>query len=159
MIGARTIAGIASVGALVAFAFYFDNIRDRASKYDAARESLATERQLFQDYKAGIEADRTARDAAERGYTDELEALRADIHARPVPVVRVCPPAAVAAVPASEGAAAVAGSGAASAGVLPPGTVEDLGSGRDIGPALFALADYADELSARTRAALTYLGD
>jgi hypothetical protein len=155
----RAIAAAVSVSALVAFAFYFDHVRDKASKYDAARESLAHERQLFQDYKAGIEADRAARDAAEGSYIEELTLLRADINTRPVPVVRVCQPPVDRVVPAGESVTAVAGGGAAAAGPLPAGAVEDSGRSRDIGPALFRLADDADELSARTRAALAYLGE
>ncbi len=154
----RNIAGMIAVLGLILFSIYFQSLRDKAEKYGIARDALKSERANFAAYKTGIEAEQQARKFAAESYHAELAALRAEIHSRPVPVVRLCPPAAGnTAVPASQNATGRAGAGTAPAGLVPSGTESDSAGSRDIGPELYRLADTADELSARTRATYRYL--
>lgn len=143
--------------ALAAFGWWLDDLRDRAEQAKELREELAELVQLREQEARQREADRRARDAAEKGYLNELTQLRAAA-ANPVPVVRVCAPATADPVmPAAGGAAASAGGATAAAGLVPAGAVADAPGSRDIGPALFRLIDEADRLSARYRAALAYM--
>lgn len=118
----------------------------------------------LQDVQAALEAERDcaegtecAKRAAEAtvkaqaatteavaSYEQELAALR---NRPPVRAVRLCPAAGNVQVPAPP---AGTGAGTAAAGVVSGGT----GSSPDIGPALYALADLADRLSAQCRAVI-----
>lgn len=111
---------------------------------DAARAETA---QVRADLTA--EAFRLAK--VNEGLSDENEILRRQRESVPVRSVRLCP----AARPAEQANPAAPSGGDAAAtgsGVLSP----EAGPGPDIGPALFALADEADELLRRYRGLQEY---
>lgn len=106
---------------------------------DARAETTAVRREA--------EAERIRADQAVRGYVDEVESLRRRQRA-PAQPVRLCRESAPAGVPAAGRSAVDADAAAAAAGVVPG----PAGGGPDIGPALRAIADDADEVVARCRA-------
>lgn len=82
---------------------------------------------------------------ASRGYSEELETLRSA--RKPAPVVRLCRPAANP-VPAGSDPAARVDGGAAPAGLVR----EDAAGDREVGQALFNVAEEGDRCSAQVRA-------
>jgi hypothetical protein len=95
------------------------------------------------------QAQAIERQAKERAYDQELTTLHVERAATPDLVVRLCPDAPRAPVPAAREGGRLLPAGA---GNLPPAAVPDPeGGGADIGAALFALADRADEIVARCR--------
>lgn len=93
-------------------------------------------------------ADQVIANKASRGFHDELDQLRAAAARKPAPRVECVRRSAAAssALPASNPAS---GSDAASA---PTGTLPQTdGSSHDVGPALFAIADDCDAVSAQLR--------
>lgn len=99
---------------------------------------------------AQIRADAKVVAAASAGYQFELTVLRERAASAPNFPVRLCraAPAARVQIPATEPGL---DGGIAAAGVVPRGDGEDSGSGPDIGPALRALADRADQVTAQAR--------
>lgn len=127
--------GFAAVAGLGAWLWLADLRRDAASGRQAQRDLAVLQATVTE--RARHDAD------VQKGYQTELERLRAE-RARPARVIRVCD--AAPAVPASGGPAGQSDDPGTGAGELPQA------AGRDIGPALYAEADRADELAAQLRA-------
>lgn len=122
--------------ALVGGWFYLGHLQDEAEAAKGLRAQYAA--------LVAITRERARNDAeTQTRYQTELDGLRAD-RARGARVIRVCD--APRPVPASGAAAGQSDGAPASPGQLPAEP------GRDLGPALYAEADRADELSAQLRA-------
>ena len=140
------LAGAAIVGALLWVGLTVNGWRTAAARVPALESTIADREATIKQIRRDIE---TAAKASE-GYQNELRSLRTAAAVQPTPIVRLCRPAAAARVslPAAESRP----DGASGAGgQLPPGDAEDRQPGPDIGPALFALADRADECAAQLR--------
>lgn len=101
---------------------------------------------------AKLNQEYAARDAAaqKKDAAYEMEITQLGVQQLHIPdvAVRLCPATPSAPMPSTHSAGQVV---PAAAGVLPPQPVGG-GAGTDVGPALFSLADYADEIVAKCRA-------
>jgi hypothetical protein len=146
----RNILGVVALLALLAGSFVVQGWHDKAKGYDAAVAERDRTQQNFNAYRDDI----GRRDAASKGYHDELEKLRTGLAARPAPVVRLCQPAVLpAAAPAAAGPVAAAPAG----GLVSPAAGQAVETGPNIGPELDALMLRADGLSAQLRAVHRYM--
>lgn len=155
----KDIAGVVGLVAIMAFAFYFQNVRDRAEKYDDAVIARDAILQQFNDYKTARDRADAERAAASAGYQGELAALRREFGNMPAPAVRVCPPAPSAATRAAEVPAAGSDASAPAGGSVSAGVELPSAQDPDIGPILAGVLGRCDELSAQLRAILAYMGD
>lgn len=151
----RLYAAGGALAVLVAMGLWVGHLRHQAAYVPELRQQLHDQAAQHAATLDAIQRDQAARDAAERGYLDELSNLRRA--AAGVPAVRVCQPATAEHLPATAPTAADAGRAAAAAGLVPAGAAANSPGGRDIGPSIERLVDTADALSARCRAALLYV--
>ena len=138
----RVLAYAGGLLAVLAVGWQVNRWRVRSDRLEAATTELA-------GVRASIDTARRVRTEVVGEYETELSTLRAGRAAGPVPVVRVCR-----AAPMLEHRTAAGGTdgAAAAAGNISAGPGADSSADRDVGPALYAAADRADELSAQLRA-------
>lgn len=146
----KDMLGLLALLGMVAGSIAINHWREKAGRTDAAEARAEAADRRAADTLAQWKEDARLQAEATKEYRDAISSLRNAAAARPAPVVRVCQPA-PAAVPAAQAAALGTGAGSSPAGPLPPA------AGPDIGPALYAAADSADELTEALRAIYRYL--